>query len=203
VTQEDKATPWVSKKKEARLLAIINAATEVFSEKGYEQTKLEDIAERMEMRGPSLYHYVKTKEDLFLRCADNMAEKVIENLKAAEEYDGSFRDKLKRLFYTQVLGQIRDFYPYYIPLFSRVTSREANIRNYLTEIRKQHFALFQKVTRQAFEAEEISNANWEFDLRLAMSTFGALHQWYRPDGDEGPEVVAEKVAQSLMKMVER
>jgi len=63
--KDSSALSRTERKKQERTQKLLRTAAEVFAEKGYDNTSLEDIAEKMDMRAPSLYHYVKTKEELY------------------------------------------------------------------------------------------------------------------------------------------
>src|ERR1700743_3172831 len=54
-------------------LRIINAALELFGERGYEQTSTRDIAARAEVNAPALQYYFDGKDGLYLACAEHMA----------------------------------------------------------------------------------------------------------------------------------
>ena len=43
---------------------VLDAAAELFEERGYQATTLQDVASRVQLLAPSLYYYIKTKEDL-------------------------------------------------------------------------------------------------------------------------------------------
>jgi AcrR family transcriptional regulator len=43
---------------------VLDAATAVFYEKGYQAATLQDVASRVRLLAPSLYYYINTKEDL-------------------------------------------------------------------------------------------------------------------------------------------
>lgn len=43
---------------------VLDAASALFEEKGYQATTLQDVASRVQLLAPSLYYYIKTKEDL-------------------------------------------------------------------------------------------------------------------------------------------
>lgn len=49
---------------------IIQAAAVLFAERGYLATSMRDIAERVGLLGGSLYHHVRSKEDLFVAVHD-------------------------------------------------------------------------------------------------------------------------------------
>ena len=44
---------------------ILNAAEDIFAEKGYSATSLGDVADRVGIRSPSLYNHFKNKESLY------------------------------------------------------------------------------------------------------------------------------------------
>lgn len=49
---------------------ILEAAATLFAERGYAATSVRDIGERVGLLGGSLYHYIKSKEALFIRIHD-------------------------------------------------------------------------------------------------------------------------------------
>jgi AcrR family transcriptional regulator len=59
VSNRVKSAPEVSTREQIVLQAI-----ELFAERGYSNTSLDDIATRVGIKKPSLYHYIRTKEDL-------------------------------------------------------------------------------------------------------------------------------------------
>jgi AcrR family transcriptional regulator len=54
-----------AKEREARLQAILDAALDVFSQKGFAQTRLEDVAARAGIGKGTIYLYVSSKQALF------------------------------------------------------------------------------------------------------------------------------------------
>jgi AcrR family transcriptional regulator len=61
--------PKWRRRKEARPGEIVEAALEVFAEKGFAVAKLEDIARRAGISKPTLYLYFDTKEEIFRAVA--------------------------------------------------------------------------------------------------------------------------------------
>lgn len=67
---------------------LIDAAAELFWERGYAATGLSDILESAGARGGSLYHFFPTKDDLLLAVIDHhtrVLETTIENTLAAHD----------------------------------------------------------------------------------------------------------------------
>ncbi|NUO64312.1 MAG: TetR/AcrR family transcriptional regulator [Gemmatimonadaceae bacterium] len=62
---------------------LLDAAMTVFAEKGYRNTRLEEIAEAAGVTKGTIYHYFSTKEELLLRAIEQHHERVFGRL--AEE----------------------------------------------------------------------------------------------------------------------
>lgn len=59
------ALPRRERERQTRHVEIVEAACNVFAEKGFERATLEEIAERAEYGKGTLYNYFKNKEDLY------------------------------------------------------------------------------------------------------------------------------------------
>lgn len=64
--------------KEKRMQAIIEAAMEVFIEKGYEGASIEAIAMRAGLTKGGLYHYFKGKEEILMYANDRFMEPILQ-----------------------------------------------------------------------------------------------------------------------------
>jgi len=189
------------RKKQNRMLKLLETAADVFGEKGYDRTSLEDIAERMDMRAPSLYHYVKTKEELFQLCANDILKPFFANLEKASKSEGSPIQRLEHLFYVQISGQLNELYPDHIPLCVNLTSTGSNLTAYIKDIRKQHVKFFWDLAEEAVTAGELQGQQWQLGLKLALGALDSLHLWYQPENDTTQEEMASDITKSLMKLL--
>jgi TetR/AcrR family transcriptional regulator len=64
---------------------ILAAAEEVFGERGFAGTRLEDVADRLEMRRPSLLYYFPDKEALYDATFEIILEQLWSRIEAARE----------------------------------------------------------------------------------------------------------------------
>ena len=85
------------REKQQRKEEIIRAAELVFFSKGFEQSTMDDIAERAELSKGTLYLYFNSKEDLHMAVARKAILMLREvTLKATEE-EGNAVEKLQRM----------------------------------------------------------------------------------------------------------
>jgi 3-oxoacyl-[acyl-carrier protein] reductase len=74
---------------------VIAAATKVFYERGYSAATVQDVADELGILKGSVYHYIKTKEDLLFRLLEEVHEDVAEILEQVVAEEGP--DPLQRL----------------------------------------------------------------------------------------------------------
>ena len=85
------------KKQEVRR-RIRRAAMQLFEEKGYEASTIDEIAARADVAKGTFFNYFPRKDSLLLEAAANVTERVEEDLGPREEWRGSRRAQLYRLF---------------------------------------------------------------------------------------------------------
>lgn len=75
-------SPHVKQKQDRRRQAILDAAAQVFAERGYFNATMKDIADRLGMRPASLYHYFPSKETALEAMCRVSAVEFCEQLRA-------------------------------------------------------------------------------------------------------------------------
>jgi len=63
-----------------RRLNILKAAAKLFSEKGYHDATLEEIARELKYTKGSIYYYISSKQDLLFQCHDMAMRLLLENI---------------------------------------------------------------------------------------------------------------------------
>src|SRR5207253_9041114 len=85
--------PKWRRRKEARPVEIVDAALEVFAEKGFAAAKLDDIARRAGVSKATLYLYFDTKQEIFRAGARPAAATLLGALDSqAEGADAPFAE---------------------------------------------------------------------------------------------------------------
>lgn len=84
-------------RKDSKKLAILRTAAMLFRENGYEATRLDDIAQALGVTKPTLYYYVKNKEDILVEIQQTGFREIMEGLVDLRQSDHSGADILRRL----------------------------------------------------------------------------------------------------------
>ena len=69
----DNRSPWAKKQdrlteRENKRDAVLRTAAELFNEKGFHATSLDEVAERLNVSKPTVYYYVKNKDEILFEC---------------------------------------------------------------------------------------------------------------------------------------
>jgi AcrR family transcriptional regulator len=89
------------RRKEARPQELLDAALELFAEKGFAATRAEEVAQHAGVSKGTLYLYYPSKEELFKAVVrQNLGALIAEGKEAAASYEGSSGDLLVYLLQT-------------------------------------------------------------------------------------------------------
>src|SRR2546428_7740214 len=102
------AKPRWRRRKDARPEEIISAALEVFTDRGFAATKLEEVARRAGVTKGTIYLYFENKEALFKALIRQTIVPVIaQGEELAKSFTGSARDLFERLVreYWRLVGE--------------------------------------------------------------------------------------------------
>src|SRR6476661_8698678 len=89
------------RRKLARPQELLDAALDLFVEKGFAATRSEEVAARAGVSKGTLYLYYPSKEELFKAVVrQNMSALIAEGLELADAYEGSTSELLALLMHT-------------------------------------------------------------------------------------------------------
>jgi AcrR family transcriptional regulator len=89
--------------------AVLRAAAKLFRENGYDGVSLNELAEVLKITKPTIYYYVKSKDDLISQIKWTAQDEVLAFTKAAEEREGMAYDKLREIMLKYALFMTTDY----------------------------------------------------------------------------------------------
>ncbi|HEV8383119.1 MAG TPA: TetR/AcrR family transcriptional regulator [Gemmatimonadales bacterium] len=165
------AKPRWRRRKDARPEEIINAALDVFAERGFAATKLEDVARRAGVTKGTIYLYFDGKEALFKALVRQTIVPVIAQGEAlARSFTGTARDLFERLVreYFRLVG---DTPLSGIPrlMIAEAGNFPALARFYYEEVVTRGHRLMGGVLERGIKAGEFRPVNVAVATKLAMA----------------------------------
>ena len=171
--------------------AILRTAAQLFNEKGFYETSLNDLAKRLNVTKPSLYYYVKSKDDILLQIMNQAVIEFTPAMTLAEQSGMSGLEKL-RIFVNQYTQAMTGVFGKCMVL-SGLGPLEESSRNELTPT----FRLLDTFVRKLLEEGIKDGSITPCDTKItAFSIFGAMHwlaRWYRPGGELTAQDIADRI----------
>lgn len=81
--------------REQRRAQLLDLATRLFSERGYQATSMDDIATAAGVTKPVLYQHFSSKEELFGVVIEIIGERLLENVAALGTVPGTTRERVR------------------------------------------------------------------------------------------------------------
>jgi len=165
------AKPRWRRRKNARPEEIISAALEVFADRGFAATKLEDVARRAGVTKGTIYLYFENKEALFKALIRQTIVPVIaRGEELAKSFTGSARDLFEQLVreYWRLVGETS------LVGIPKLMMAEANnfpelARFYYEEVVTRGHRLMASVIERGINAGEFRPVNVAVATKLAMA----------------------------------
>jgi AcrR family transcriptional regulator len=180
---------------------ILEHATRLFAERGYDGTTLQDIADAIGISRPGLYNYINSKEQLLAALVRDVSENTANTVRAVRlRTDLSPVEKLRAVVRELVLQRAG------APERFRVLDRtEAALPE---EVATLHLKARREVLAEMRTIIEEGVSKGEFrprDERLAaLSVIGMCNWvawWFHPGSSHPAEPVADQLAQNAVDML--
>lgn len=181
--------------------AIHNSAVQLFAEKGFEATSIRDIARVAGINSATLYHYIKSKDELLINV---MVKDLNKLLNVAIKVVNQFNDpgeKLCALSYLHVKLHASN------QLSMIVTDHEykslyGEHKEKIKSLRKQYETLWLDTVQQGIDESKfglVENVKLNTFALLSMNT-GVVH-WFKPNGKLSISEISETYAKSSLHLV--
>ncbi len=194
------ASPWAPAshrelQREAKRNAVLQAAAQLFNERGFHATSLDDIAARLNVTKPTLYYYVKNKDEILLQCVSKGLTMMLEGIDASRAAGGKAIDQLMTCMQVYARIVTMDFGMCLIRVGDEQLPPESR-----KELRRLKSAIDQEFRRLV--AEGVAEGSLQpcdpkmtaFVIAGALSWIG---RWYQPGGEYTPEQVAQQCIATL------
>jgi AcrR family transcriptional regulator len=181
--------------------ALLRVAVQVFTERGYDGTSMEDLSARLGITKSSIYHHVPGKAEL-LRLAVGRA---LDTLEAVTEEPGATAgraiDRLEHVVRrsVEVLAAELPF----VTLLLRVRGNTEVEQAALARRRRFDRIVSDLVARAAADGDLREGVDPALTSRLLFGTVNSLTEWYRPDGGLAPADLADEVVATVFTGIRR
>lgn len=185
-----------------RRVDILGAALGLFAERGYRSTTMDDIAAELNLRGPSLYKHVSSKQELLAELMLGTMERLQGDLDAAVAGARDPVERLRRAVESHVRYHARHRLEAFIGN-RELANVEGDRRVELLAARRRYERSFRAlvqdgVDRGVFHVRSVKLASYALlDMGIGVAV------WFRDEGELVVEEIAQHYGGLAMRVVGR
>ena len=198
------ASPWAqapsrAAQHQAKRDAVLHVAAQMFNERGFHATSLDDIAARLNVTKPTLYYYVKNKDAILLACVKKGLDMTLEGIDASRAAGGNAIDQLRACMrtYAEVVTQ-----PFGMCLI-RVGDEEVPepSRTELRRLKSEIDHAFRRLVEQGVQEGVLAPCDPKMAAFVIAGGLSWIGRWYQPTGAYSADQIIEQCTQLLLQGV--
>lgn len=194
------ASPWApvshrERQREAKRNAVLQAAAQLFNERGFHATSLDDIAARLNVTKPTLYYYIKNKDEILLQCVRQGLDMMLEGIEASRAAGGKAIDQLMTCMQVYARIVTMDFGMCLIRVGDEQVPPES--RKELRRLKSAIDQEFRRLVAEGVAEGSIQPCDPKITAFVIAGALSWIGRWYQPGGEYTAEQVAQQCIATL------
>lgn len=176
---------------------ILEAAAQVFRQKGFHGASMANIAEAVNLQKASLYHHVSSKQEILFELLDRALELLLERVSPLAAQSIPAEERLCQMIreYLQILAENTDLAA--VLLFEH-RSLEGKQHARHVPNRDKFEALWRNVLADGVRTKRLVCDNIPLTARAMLGIMNWTITWYRPSGALTIDQIADQYSKLLL-----
>ncbi len=201
MSSDSLVSPWAPQEERERgradkRQAVLRTAARLFNEKGFHATSLDEVAEQLNVTKPTLYYYIKNKDEILFDCVHEGLQMVRRRIAEAGRSGGTALDKLRACMHAYADVVMQDFGRCVIRVGEDPLPAEG--RRELRALKAQIDLEFRRLIEQGVAEGSLEPCNPKLAAFTLAGGISWVGRWYRPDGELAPAQIAEQCIAVLL-----
>jgi AcrR family transcriptional regulator len=177
---------------------ILEAAAQIFSQKGFHAASMQDIAEAVNLQKASLYHHVNSKQEILVSILDQALDLLIEQMEIVMALPLPPDEKLRRAIQAYLEGMLehRDLAAV---LLLEHRSLEPPFQSRHIPRRDRFERLWRDLIQEGFETGLFCCSDPVLTVRALLGVMNWTITWYRPEGSLSPQEIGRQFADLFLR----
>jgi AcrR family transcriptional regulator len=176
---------------------IVETAALLFKQKGYASTTMRDLASELGIEAASIYHHIKSKEELLESICFHMANKFISNAKEVNDIYFNADQKLRLVIklHVETITQNQDQSAVFLSEWRNLSEPRLTL---FKQLRQQYENQFTIILMEGENEDIFDQVDKKFAVLSILSTINFINEWYKPDGKMNAAEIAERLSNFIM-----
>lgn len=176
---------------------IITASVNLFNEKSYSATSVQDIADVLNVTKAALYYYISSKEEILYEIFDQTMTTAEFRLNKLMEQKMTVEERIRKFIYNHIMAVFDE-----APNISIFFTEKAHLTPDNLESINVRRKIYEKKIASVFEEGIEKNILKKIDvIPTVYAIIGMcnwLYHWYKPNGRLKPEEIAELYSDMIL-----
>jgi AcrR family transcriptional regulator len=176
---------------------IAETAAKLFRKKGYVATTMRDLATDLGIEAASIYHHVKSKEELLENICFNMANQFILNAKEVNDIYFNAEEKLRLVIklHVETITQNQNQSAVFLQEWRNLS--EPKLTQFKM-LRDQYENQFTIIIIDGENEDVFDLVDKKFAVLSILSTINFVNEWYKPEGKMNAAEIADKLCNFIL-----
>ncbi len=176
---------------------ILEAAAQVFRQKGFHGASMANIAEAVNLQKASLYHHVSSKQEILLELLDRALELLLERISPIATQSIPADERLRQMIreYLQILAENTDLSA--VLLFEHRSLESKQHARHVPN-RDKFEALWRNVLADGVRTKKFICDDIPLATRAILGIMNWTITWYRPSGELTIKQIADQYSNLLL-----
>jgi AcrR family transcriptional regulator len=167
---------------------VLRIATELFAERGYDATGVQELSEATRLGRGALYYHIKSKQDLLLRIAVGLLDRAIENAERIVSTKAPVADRLAALS-DYLIGDVIHNRAAWVTSMRDWEALDGEGRQYVLTLRDTYEQTWQRLLDEGAAQGAIRPVDPVL-RRAIIGMFTSSHNWIEPSGPLTPRQIS-------------
>lgn len=177
--------------RQAKRDAVLRTAVQMFNQRGFHQTSLDDVAARLGVSKPTIYHYLGSKDQVLLECVTIGLTQLLAAAEASRQAPGTGADRLTAFLMRYAEVNMDDFGRCVIRTDDGALEPESRTR--FRAMKRRIDTAMRELIAEGIADGSIAPCDTKL---LAFTLAGALNwpaRWHVECGKDKPETIAREM----------
>lgn len=195
-------SPWApasarEQQREAKRNAVLQTAAQMFNERGFHATSLDDVAARLNVSKPTLYYYVKSKDEILFECVRTGLQMMQTGIAETSRGGGTAIEQLMACM--RIYGHIvtMDFGMCLIRIGEDPLPPES--RKELRRLKSAIDLEFRRLITAGVAEGTLEPCDPKITAFAIAGALSWIGRWYQPGGEYSAEEVVERIMGTLLR----
>lgn len=169
---------------------LVAVAAALFARKGYRATTLDDIAVELRLKKASLYHYIRSKEELLCEIYQQIFDRIEAAVAPLVDLPLPVDERLRRMIHAHI-AVVAAEQPSLAVVFQEETELPEELQRRIRHRKRAHEELFERVIAEGQAAGVLRPGSVRLMVLALLGMCNWMHKWYTPERAAVDDVAAE------------